>query len=112
MTQSLRIYPTLSFGSPQLIADGDSTLLVHPSTSFKYRLNPTALAIWEAVQEPTSVSEVRDHVLRTFDVSIEEASADVDGFLDQLAELGLVELRPADAAAEMRFRYLDRKSVV
>jgi O-methyltransferase len=106
MTESPRIHPTLSFGQPELIPDRDAVVLVHPTTGLSYRLNPTALAIWEAVQEPTSVSEVCNRVLRTFDVSIDEAADAVDGFLDQLTELGLVELRPTDPAVEMRFRYL------
>jgi O-methyltransferase len=58
------------------------------------------------VQQPTSVDEVRTHVLRSFDVPADDAHRAVDLFLDQLAELGLVELRAADTASAMRLRYL------
>ena len=106
MTDSLLIQPALSFGSPALTADGDTVCLVHPTTGLAYRLNPTAVTIWEAVQEPTSEREVRSRVLSTFEVSEEEAAGAVDGFLEQLAELGLVELRTPDAETELRLRYL------
>ena len=100
------VFPTLAFGQPPLLEENDTVFLVHPLTSLRYRLNPTALAIWEAVQQPTSVREVRDRILGTFDIPADEAEGAVTGFLDQLAELGLVELRSADAATDMRLRYL------
>lgn len=106
MTESLRVSPKLDFGAPELVPEGDAVRLVHPTTGLTYRLNPTAVAIWEAVQTDASVTEIENHVLRTFDVSRDEAVGAVDGFLDQLAELGLVELRMADRETELRLRYL------
>ncbi len=58
-----------------------------------YTLNEVGTALWEAIAEPLALHELAATVAREYDVSIEEASADVNTFLEELAGLGLVEVR-------------------
>jgi O-methyltransferase len=99
------ITPHLPFGAPELRIDDGESVLVHPTTGLAYRLNPSARLIWEAVQQPISVDDLRKRVTREFDVSVEQSRQTVDLFVDQLSELGLVDVAPPGAMALQR-RYL------
>lgn len=108
MTDSFLVAANLSFGSPQIVPEGDEALLVHPMTGLRYPLNPTARVIWDSIQQPNTLLELRDRVCREFELSHDDSGEAVRAFLDQLTELGLVEVRdPSDPQAALRRRYLD-----
>jgi O-methyltransferase len=106
MTDSPLIFPTFPHGRPGLRPDGDGVVLMHPTTGLEYRFNATAQAIWEGVQEPTSVAAVRERVSRMFDVGEDEAHDAVTALVEHLSELGLVEIRAGGAEEALRLRYL------
>jgi O-methyltransferase len=64
--------------------------------------------ILESLQGEESIAAIASRVSSTFDVSPEEALPGVMSFLEQMAELGLVELRIAnDPMSALRARYLE-----
>ena len=54
-------------------------------------LNEVSALIWKGLQAEQSREEILESVLNEFDVSREEASADLDEFLHQLSENNLLE---------------------
>ena len=43
-----------------LVGDKDGGVLVHPVTGLEYRLNRTGIFLWNALQQPATVSALRD----------------------------------------------------
>lgn len=67
-----------------------------------------AAEIVEGVAVPTTADELCARLSARFDVGPEECARAVDGFLDELIALGVVEARPAsEAPPPLRRRYLD-----
>lgn len=60
-----------------------------------YGLNEVGARVWSLVQEPRSVSEIRDCILREYAVDAGRCEADLLALLGQLLRKQLVELRDA-----------------
>ncbi|MFW6107388.1 MAG: PqqD family protein [bacterium] len=56
-----------------------------------FAANPVGAHIWHQLDGRTPLGEVRDSVLDTFDVESERAEADVQDFVAELLEAGLIE---------------------
>jgi hypothetical protein len=108
MPAPLVIHPKVFPQPPALLPSADEHILVHPASGLEYRLNRTALFLWESFQEPTTVAAVRERVCRTFDVEEALAEQTVDEFARRFWELGFLEVQPEDGGLTvMRRRYLD-----
>jgi transcription antitermination factor NusG len=58
-----------------------------------YSLNETAGFIWGLLNGKRSVEEVRNEIVREYDVSDDEAREDVEAFLQQLIEIGAIRVK-------------------
>lgn len=114
MPDPLLIQPSVFPHPPALVPRGDEVVLVHPATGLEYRLNRTALFMWESLQEPTTMAALRELIHRTFDVDADAAAQTAETFVQRLSELGFLELHPQDGESAMRRRYLQllRKALV
>ena len=54
-----------------------------------YGLNPVGSRIWELLRSPTTADRIVDAVAAEFEVSPQDAAADVGEFLDALSTRGL-----------------------
>lgn len=54
-------------------------------------INAVSAEIWKGLQEEKTKGEILENILQEFDVSREEATADLDIFLHQLRENNLLE---------------------
>ena len=64
-----------------------------------YGLNPIGARIWKLVEEsPRTVAEIRDVLLEEYEVTPEACEQAIVDLVRQLAQHGLVEIGPADAA--------------
>ena len=87
---------------------GGESFLVRPHERSESRLNGVAAEIVEGLAVPTTAAELRERIAARFDVGPEECARAVDGFLGELAALGVVETRPAaEAPPPLQRRYLD-----
>ncbi|NLG50447.1 MAG: lasso peptide biosynthesis PqqD family chaperone [Chloroflexi bacterium] len=77
--------------------DGESVILNLDSGTY-YGLNESGAAIWQLLQEPRRVSEIRDTLLAEYDVDAERCEQEVIALLQAMAEAGLVEVQ--DEAAD------------
>ena len=62
-----------------------------------YTLNEVASTIWETIEGPTAVHQIVDTLTREYDVTPDQAQADVLELLDVLAAKGLI-CRAAESA--------------
>jgi hypothetical protein len=55
-----------------------------------FALDKVAEYIWQQLDAETTLEAIRDGVLANFDVSMEQAEADIGGFIAELLEAGLI----------------------
>lgn len=56
-------------------------------------LNPVAARIWNLIQKPIIINEIRDAILNEYDVGPEQCERDLMQLLQELIEVGLIEVR-------------------
>ena len=71
---------------------GNGLALLDMRSNVYYSLNSVGAYIWELIQEPKPISEIRSAVLDRYNVEPERCKADVDGLLKGLADAGLARL--------------------
>ncbi|MDP9478748.1 MAG: PqqD family peptide modification chaperone [Actinomycetota bacterium] len=60
-----------------------------------YGLDDVGARIWNLIQEPKAVSEIRDTLLQEYDVEADRCERDLLALLQRLADEGLVEVEDA-----------------
>jgi hypothetical protein len=55
-----------------------------------FALGKVAEYIWQQLDAETTLEAIRDGVLANFDVGMEQAEADIGGFIAELLEAGLI----------------------
>lgn len=73
--------------------DGELVAL-HVDNGTCYGFNGTATRIWAMIEQPRRLSELKEELLREFDVDPSTCEAQLKELLDELAADGLVEIRP------------------
>jgi hypothetical protein len=74
--------------------DGELVAL-HVENGTCYGFNGTATRIWQMVEEPKRLSELRDALMAEFDVDAETCEQDVRALVKDLESDGLVEVSAA-----------------
>jgi len=74
------------------------TVVLHFDKGLYFGLNEVGTLIWNQVQQPRKVQQIRDAILREYEVSSEQCERDLFALLGELSEKGLVEVRDAAAA--------------
>jgi hypothetical protein len=73
-------------------------LIMHPETMTITKLEDVAAYIWSNLKNPATATEVVDAVLSEFAVSREVAEPEVEKFLSELMQIGLLEVVDAHMA--------------
>ena len=68
----------------------DGIVIVDPTEGKVRVLNGVASSIWKLVSKKMAVSEIQQQIVLEYEVSAEQASSDVTGFLAQLETEGLI----------------------
>lgn len=70
---------------------GDETIIMSTVDSTIFMLNPTGTVIWQSVDGQTPLSRIiEERVCAEFDVPVEQATADAQDFVSELAEHGIL----------------------
>lgn len=70
---------------------GDETIIMSTVDSTLFMLNPTGTVIWKAADGNTPLSRIiEEKVCAEFDVPVEQAAADAQEFIDELAMHGIL----------------------
>ena len=71
---------------------GEAVILSLKSGAY-YGLNAVGASIWNLLQEPRTVSEIRDILLAEYEVEPEQCDRELLALLQQLEAEGLIEVR-------------------
>lgn len=74
--------------------DGEAVIL-NLADGVYYGLDPVGARVWGLMEQPCTVAELRDAVVAEWEVDAPTAERDLLVLLAELAERGLVEVRPA-----------------
>ena len=77
---------------------GDDTVILDMKAGLYFSLDNVGAAIWDLVQQPRTVKEIRDAVLEAFAVEPDVCERDLVALLRDLAGRNLVELREVATA--------------
>ena len=69
---------------------GDETVIVHLGTGRIHHTNATGSRIWELLESGRSVAEIRDALLREFDVPPAQLQQELESFLQQLSTENMI----------------------
>ena len=72
---------------------GEEAVILHLKDGTYYGLNAVGAAVWNLLQKPKRLTELRDAVVREFEVGAAECERDILSLLQSLAKAGLVEVR-------------------
>ena len=80
--------------------DGETVMLNTKSGQY-YGLNDVATMVWDLVQQPRTLAQVREAVQAQFDVTAERCDTDLQAWLQDMVDEGMIEIEggPADGAA-------------
>jgi len=76
---------------------GEDIIILDLKAGLYFSLDNVGAKVWELIQQPRSVSGIRQAILETFDVSPDVCGRDLLALLRELADRNLIEIR--DAAA-------------
>ena len=76
---------------------GGEAVVLNLDTGIYYGLDSVGTQVWRLLQQPRSLTELRDVITDEFDVAPDQCEADLNAFLGSLSSHGL--LRPYDAAS-------------
>jgi Coenzyme PQQ synthesis protein D (PqqD) len=86
--------------SPQQVscALGEEAAILNTKNSVYYGMNDVGASVWALLKAPRRVSELRDEILREYDVDEERCERDVLALLESLRSEGLIEVRDGAAS--------------
>ena len=73
-------------------------VILNPDSGMYYGLNEVGARIWELIQEPKTVSQIRDAIVAEYEVEPERCESDILGLLQDLAAKELVEVKDSPDA--------------
>jgi hypothetical protein len=76
---------------------GDDIIILDVRAGLYFSINDVGALVWQRIQEPRTVGELRDAILDRFDVDAETCDRDLRALIQDLASRNLVDVR--DAAA-------------
>ncbi len=71
------------------VIEGEAVILSLDTKAFR-GLNPVGSRVWELIDGRRSVDEIVEVIVREFDVTHEQAARDVQAFVRELLDKGLV----------------------
>lgn len=66
-------------------------VMMHPESGKYFALNPVASRIWELLEEPNSINDLVEKLLREFDVTQEVCKTEVTVFVGEIIEKKLID---------------------
>jgi hypothetical protein len=77
---------------------GDEAAILNLKNTVYYGLNPVGARVWTLLQQPRSISELRDTLLDEYDVDAGRCESDLLELLEKMKSEGLIQVRSAAGA--------------
>jgi ornithine carbamoyltransferase len=74
---------------------GGETIIVDLSGGQYFGADAVTAKVWQIIQQPTEVAQIRDAIVAEYDVEPARCEADLLRLLDSMLQAGLVEVRSA-----------------
>ena len=83
--------------SPEQVscALGDESAILSLKRDVYYGLNPVGASVWNLLQQPRRVDELRDAILAEYEVEAGRCERDLFALLEKMREEGLIVVRPS-----------------
>ena len=78
---------------------GEESAILNLKNSVYYGMNPVGARVWDLLQQPKSVTELRNALLEEFEVDEVRCGGDLLALLETMRSEGLIEIRGAAAGA-------------
>jgi hypothetical protein len=92
-------YSLVVAAKEQISSDlGGEAVILNLKTGVYHGLDAVGARIWNLLQEPRNVNDIRDALLNEYEVEPDRCERDLLALLQQLADSGLIEVRNATAA--------------
>ncbi|MGH9651755.1 MAG: PqqD family protein [Terriglobales bacterium] len=78
---------------------GEEAVILHLKDGTYYGLNAVGATVWNLIQQPRTVAELRDSVLRQYEVERSQCEQDLTRLLQELTEAGLIDIREPSSPA-------------
>jgi len=94
VTVTLAIESRIVASKDQVSCDlaGEAAIL-NLKNSVYYGLDPVGARVWNLIQEPKTLAEIRDTLLGIYDVDSLKLESDLRALLSELAEQGLIDIQ-------------------
>jgi hypothetical protein len=76
---------------------GEESAILNLSNTIYYGLNPVGTRVWNLLQKPRSIGELRDALVDEYDVEAERCERDLLELLEKMSAEGLIEVSSAAA---------------
>jgi Coenzyme PQQ synthesis protein D (PqqD) len=84
-------YDTVSVSSHQVSTTlGNECVILELQAGTYFSVNDVGTAVWNYLQQPRLVSDVIAHIVTKYEVSADQAEAEILSFLQNLVDKGLV----------------------
>lgn len=70
----------------------DGTVVLNLQNGIYYGLNPVGSRIWQMIQVPIKIGEIRDTLVKEFEVDPERCTAEIIKFLMEMAQRDLISI--------------------
>jgi len=77
---------------------GEEIIILECEKGIYFGLNGVGRVVWKKIQSPSRFEEIRDAIMREYEVSADRCERDLINLLQELRQQGLVEIRDETAA--------------
>jgi hypothetical protein len=92
--KTLSVSSSVVAAKDQVSSDlGDEVAILHLNAGVYYGLDGVGARIWDLIQQPRTVEEVRDVLIREYEVEPDRCESDLITLLQRLADEGLIEVK-------------------
>jgi len=75
------------------------TVILHFDSGNYFGLNDVGTLVWKMIEQPRSVSDLRDAILNEYEVESDQCERELLNLLEELRQRGLIEVRDLTVAA-------------
>ena len=94
MAEKINGHSVLVVTKDQVSADlSEEAAILNLKSGIYYGLNEVGARIWKLVQESKTVSEIKDTLVREYDVKSDQCETDLFALLAELLSKGLIEVK-------------------
>lgn len=76
---------------------GEESAILNLKNTVYYGLDPVGARIWNLLQQPRTVGDLRDALLAEYEVDEDRCERDLLGLLEKMRDEGLIQVRSAAA---------------